>query len=375
MPNPKKFYGVAKGRIPGVYSSWSKAREQVHDFYGAQLHGFESIGEAKSYVTEQGNIDHTQVAVFQSHFDQFRGIEAKMTGIKFEPDENKPFLDQFNALASAQNWKPNSQEYRAQRNEAMKEEFELKYLSLEGKRLNGDQRMEGYRKLCKALGKAEPQSIQDGQAILKAKPWVNIINLIDAQRTGAKTRTFDNAQDFVLYTKISRKWIDLEYAKKHEFLRALLVDFRQMEKTNYIPGGWRENFDRESLEVKTFKEESSEEESIEGESVEEKSVEEQNIKRESAEREATPPQAPESRRGGTLKRRRSISNESVVDAPHSKRTLRHCSGSADTASVAKPEPPASPVEDPCHRQPTPPGPVGPADDQYEVSELRGRRGQ
>lgn len=45
-----KYYGVRKGRIPGVYTTWDIAKEQVDGFKGAQFKSFSSKKEAEEYI-------------------------------------------------------------------------------------------------------------------------------------------------------------------------------------------------------------------------------------------------------------------------------------------------------------------------------------
>lgn len=46
-----KFYGVKKGKVPGVYSSWSECQDNVKGFPGAEYKSFSSEDEAKKYVS------------------------------------------------------------------------------------------------------------------------------------------------------------------------------------------------------------------------------------------------------------------------------------------------------------------------------------
>ena len=252
--NPEKFYGIAKGRTPGVYSSWARAEEQVSGWHNAVYRGFPTIEAAQKFVAQERGIDCSEVFVAQSHFDQFKGYLNKSTGVKFEPVDDLPFLEQFDTLASSQDWLPGSQEYRDQRNKAIKEEFHL--TALQGINLKEEgldpqeldkRRMEGYRNLCRRLGKSEPNSRDEAREILQAKPWVNIIDLIDGARTGKPVRVWWDFTEFRTYTNISKKWIDLGYAKEDEFLSALLVHFRDPERNRFHnQGKWTKPFQSNS---------------------------------------------------------------------------------------------------------------------------------
>jgi len=46
----KKFYGVAKGRIPGIYDNWPEAKSQIEGFNGAVYKGFFTLGEAQDWM-------------------------------------------------------------------------------------------------------------------------------------------------------------------------------------------------------------------------------------------------------------------------------------------------------------------------------------
>ncbi|MFC1524081.1 ribonuclease HI [Thermodesulfobacteriota bacterium] len=48
----KKYYAVAKGRKPGVYTSWPVAKAQVHGFPGARYKGFPTWEEANSWLAK-----------------------------------------------------------------------------------------------------------------------------------------------------------------------------------------------------------------------------------------------------------------------------------------------------------------------------------
>jgi len=46
----KKFYAVANGRKPGIYTSWPEAEAQVKGYGGAKYKGFVSRGEAETWM-------------------------------------------------------------------------------------------------------------------------------------------------------------------------------------------------------------------------------------------------------------------------------------------------------------------------------------
>ena len=56
----KKYYAVAVGRQPGIYTQWfgkTGAHAQVEGFQGARYKGFATIEEARAFVSEHGSIN------------------------------------------------------------------------------------------------------------------------------------------------------------------------------------------------------------------------------------------------------------------------------------------------------------------------------
>ena len=39
-----KFYAVAIGRVPGIYTTWAEAQDQTRGYGGANFKSFETIG-------------------------------------------------------------------------------------------------------------------------------------------------------------------------------------------------------------------------------------------------------------------------------------------------------------------------------------------
>jgi hypothetical protein len=46
----KRYYAVRKGRIPGIYDSWTLASEQVLKFSGCEFRGFNDKTQAETYL-------------------------------------------------------------------------------------------------------------------------------------------------------------------------------------------------------------------------------------------------------------------------------------------------------------------------------------
>jgi len=51
---PASFYAVAKGRLTGVFDSWSDCQRQVNGFPGARFKKFQTRGEAEEFVVKGG---------------------------------------------------------------------------------------------------------------------------------------------------------------------------------------------------------------------------------------------------------------------------------------------------------------------------------
>ena len=46
----KKYYAVVKGRNPGIYTSWQKAKKQIHKYSNAVYKGFKTKEEAEKFM-------------------------------------------------------------------------------------------------------------------------------------------------------------------------------------------------------------------------------------------------------------------------------------------------------------------------------------
>lgn len=45
------FYAIARGRVPGIYTSWNEAKRQIDGFNGAKYKKFETRDEAQEFIT------------------------------------------------------------------------------------------------------------------------------------------------------------------------------------------------------------------------------------------------------------------------------------------------------------------------------------
>ncbi len=56
MGKPKKYYAVARGRNPGIFTAWfgpGGAEAQIRRYPGARYKGFPSIEEARKWMENQ----------------------------------------------------------------------------------------------------------------------------------------------------------------------------------------------------------------------------------------------------------------------------------------------------------------------------------
>ncbi len=59
MGKPKKYYAVARGRNPGIYTAWfgpSGAEAQIRGYPAARYKGFPTIEEARKWMQDQGEL-------------------------------------------------------------------------------------------------------------------------------------------------------------------------------------------------------------------------------------------------------------------------------------------------------------------------------
>jgi hypothetical protein len=129
----------------------------------------------------------------QSHFAKFED---------FTPNDAASFDHEFARLASSQQWVPGSQEYTRQRTIAIKEELELHYFSQpqldnidEEEELSEEEiRLRGYQALCQEVGINPSDSVAECKRCLK-NTLVNIVDLIDARRTGKRVKVWDSFEE------------------------------------------------------------------------------------------------------------------------------------------------------------------------------------
>lgn len=91
-----KYYGVKRGLVPGVYTSWDECKAQVDGFSGAEYKSFKTEEEANDYVNVEK--DNTQAlidmgicytAVSESEFKSKEPVEPDVS--KSDDDLDKPY--------------------------------------------------------------------------------------------------------------------------------------------------------------------------------------------------------------------------------------------------------------------------------------------
>ena len=101
-----KYYGVKRGLVPGVYTSWDECKAQVDGFSGAEYKSFKTEEEANDYVNiEKDNVDDKNIekdneqalidmgicytAVPESEFKSKESVEPDVS--KSDDDLDKPY--------------------------------------------------------------------------------------------------------------------------------------------------------------------------------------------------------------------------------------------------------------------------------------------
>jgi hypothetical protein len=221
-----KYYAVAKGRKPGLYSNWDDAREQVDGFSHATHQKFKTREQAIQFMCIYG-IEESKIRFFK------RTFTANAT---YEPKSSTGFKEEFRNFANSQAWGDD----RTQRSKAMvkaiREELIYHYLP-EGVAhdqvddrtgnisLETSQKLKIYQAMCKQARKEEHNTIHQCTAELKRAPYVNIIDFIDAVRTCRPVNIFHDWEEFLEFTKSGRT-IPQQYAHQSEFLVPLLQKLR-----------------------------------------------------------------------------------------------------------------------------------------------------
>ncbi|PGG95019.1 hypothetical protein AJ79_10317 [Helicocarpus griseus UAMH5409] len=133
----------------------------------------------------------------------------------FKPNPSVSAKDEFARLAHNRNWKENGGKYQKEWAKFIAWEFSKHY----GPQVT---KLENWQSLCHEVG------IEDGiESITKCKKalrsvHVNIVDLVDARRTGKKVKTFRSEAALRNYTLRTERIFPKKAAKGDGFLKALL---------------------------------------------------------------------------------------------------------------------------------------------------------
>jgi hypothetical protein len=243
---PQGYYCVTHGYEPGICTTWKAAEEAINGYSDARHQRFETKDEAERHLAEQTGVGNGEVPMFENHFANFNG---------FEPKPTLPFAEEFDRLASSQQWEKGSGTYRQQRVAAMSKELQFQFSQSTPRVKNepgsddstyesgsdGDNKEElteeqrdlrVYQNLCREVNKPPSATAEECIVTLKDAPYVNLIDLINTRRTGSQPKTYDSWDEFVRYTTTTPgKKIDLKYAKTDQFLMSLLQNMRTGPKS------------------------------------------------------------------------------------------------------------------------------------------------
>ena len=73
----KKYYGVKKGKITGVFNSWQACKASVDGYSGAEYKGFATLEEAKAYLGDQFDLCFEALEEFRESKDEAAMLPAE----------------------------------------------------------------------------------------------------------------------------------------------------------------------------------------------------------------------------------------------------------------------------------------------------------
>ena len=60
-----KYYAVANGRIPGIYTTWNECHKQTNEYSGSCHEGFPTLKESITFMSTNG-VSEDEVRIFGS---------------------------------------------------------------------------------------------------------------------------------------------------------------------------------------------------------------------------------------------------------------------------------------------------------------------
>ncbi|KAI0543029.1 hypothetical protein GGR58DRAFT_5500 [Xylaria digitata] len=268
----RNFYGVREGRIRGVYDNWEDCKTQVHKFK-SQCRGFETHDEAAFYVatgqtrdgergealfagwkrTQQPGISANNVKkevnpqIKAEAFDASQSYFSQLPN--FQPNDNADFEDEFGRFASSQNIAPGSRAWRQKRTDAIRHEMVFHYsqkvdsddeddtkeededdLGLSREEKERRRKLRIFQNMCREA-KLEPLDTIDGCATNLKSALINIVDYIDAKRSGRPIKVWPphEFEKFRTYSLSDGKRMDLKEAKRGDGLLVPLLQVLSRE--------------------------------------------------------------------------------------------------------------------------------------------------
>ncbi|GAP84884.1 hypothetical protein SAMD00023353_0802060 [Rosellinia necatrix] len=280
----KKYYGVRKGRVCGVYTDWARYKAQVEKCAN-ESRGFDTRDEAEFYVatgrTRGGSDGDALFAQWKRRARQqpspppsvvvkseqrqpprikveaaFDASQSYFSQVPdFKPDDKADFDDEFGRFASSQNIERGSQAWRRTRTDAIRHEMVFHYSHEDIKReIKGEDtddrslpiekqcettKLQVFQNMCREVG-LEPLNTADGCAANLKSVLVNIIDYIDAKRVGRPVRVWGphEFEEFRRYTLSDEKRIDLPTARANG---GFLIPLLQVLRSENAASVYREN--------------------------------------------------------------------------------------------------------------------------------------
>jgi len=136
----------------------------------------------------------------------------------FEPNPGRgaPLLEEFKRLAEQRNWREGGKRYRKEWKSCVEANFTAEF----GANASS---LQSWQALCIEVGITDvPRSITGCKKALKGV-WVNIVDLIDARRTGKPVERHESMLALRAYIKRTKKIYPKDAAKQNGFLKAFLI--------------------------------------------------------------------------------------------------------------------------------------------------------
>ena len=95
IPYPRKFYAVANGRKPGIYTTWNECRDQVQGFKKARFKSFMDMESAREFVEKyQDDLkkDGYSTSVMRETYPLLPKFESKIQPINIKALQKKDAL-------------------------------------------------------------------------------------------------------------------------------------------------------------------------------------------------------------------------------------------------------------------------------------------